>query len=173
MDDFEQFQAFQTCREFVRAIAGLLNRGAFSKDPVLATQLRKTMLSIYSNFAEGFERDGNREFAQFVSITKGSVGETLAQLLYALDFGRLPNTQSQPSFGVCQYRTTSRQSSDSSAIIITTASPFMWSNPQIIALPKACCPSFWTGASTGIPSFSFCKMAQVSSLLPSSTTTIS
>jgi len=89
MDDFEQFQAFQTCREFVRAIAGLLNRGAFSKDPVLATQLRKTMLSIYSNFAEGFERDGNREFAQFVSITKGSVGETLAQLLYALDFGYL------------------------------------------------------------------------------------
>jgi len=89
MDDFEQFQAFQTCREFVRAIAGLLNRGAFSKDPVLATQLRKTMLSIYSNFAEGFERDGNREFAQFVSITKGSVGETRAQLLYALDFGYL------------------------------------------------------------------------------------
>ena len=89
MDDFEQFEAFQKCREFVRAVAELLNQGAFSKDPVLVTQLRKTMLSIYSNFAEGFERDGNREFAQFVSITKGSVGETRGQLLYALDFGYL------------------------------------------------------------------------------------
>ena len=89
MDDFEQFEAFQKCREFVRAVAELLNRGDFSKEPVLVTQLRKTMLSIYSNFAEGFERDGNREFAQFVSITKGSVGETRAQLLYALDFGYL------------------------------------------------------------------------------------
>jgi four helix bundle protein len=76
MNDFEQFDAFQRCREFVRAVAEPLNRGVFSKDPVLVTQLRKTMLSIYSNFAEGFERDGNREFTQFVSIAKGSVGET-------------------------------------------------------------------------------------------------
>jgi four helix bundle protein len=89
MDDFEQFDAFQRCREFVRAVAELLNRGVFSKDPVLVTQLRKTMLSIYSNLAEGFERDGNREFSQFVSIAKGSVVETRGQLLYAFDFGYL------------------------------------------------------------------------------------
>ena len=66
---------------------------------ILATQIRKTMLSIYSNFAEGFERDGNREFSQFVSIAKGSVGETRVRLkpkgrdasmfLYAFDFGYL------------------------------------------------------------------------------------
>ncbi len=89
MDDFEQFDAFQRCREFVCAVAEPLNGGVFSKDPVLVTQLRKTMLSIYSNFAEGFERDSNREFSQFVSIAKGSVGETRGQLLYAFDFGYL------------------------------------------------------------------------------------
>jgi four helix bundle protein len=44
------------------------------------------LLSIYSNFGEGFERDGNREFAQFLSIAKGSIGETRGQLIYALDF---------------------------------------------------------------------------------------
>src|ERR1700676_3470122 len=49
--------------------------------------LRKTLLSVYSNIGEGFARDGNREFAQFVSIAKGSVGEIRAQLIYALDFG--------------------------------------------------------------------------------------
>src|SRR5271165_1233066 len=70
-------------------IARHLSRGAFSKDPVLTTALRKTLLSVYSNFGEGFERDGNREFAQFVSIAKGSLGETRAQLIYALDFGYL------------------------------------------------------------------------------------
>jgi four helix bundle protein len=43
------------------------------------------MLSIYSNFAEGFGRDGNREFTQFVSIAKGLVSETRGQLLYALE----------------------------------------------------------------------------------------
>ena len=38
MDDLEQFDAFQRCREFVRAVAELLNRGIFSRDPVLVTQ---------------------------------------------------------------------------------------------------------------------------------------
>ncbi len=89
MDDFTQFDAFERCREFARAIGAHLNRGVFAKDPVLTNALRKTLLSIYSNFGEGFERDGNREFAQFVSIAKGSVGETRAQLIYALDFGYL------------------------------------------------------------------------------------
>jgi four helix bundle protein len=89
MDDFTQFDAFDRCRDFARGIALHLTRGTFSKDPVLATALRKTLLSVYSNFGEGFERDGNREFAQFVAIAKGSIGETRAQLIYALDFGYL------------------------------------------------------------------------------------
>ena len=96
MDDFTQFDAFERCREFARGIARHLSRGAFSGDPVLTTALRKTLLSVYSNFGEGFERDGNREFAQFVSIAKGSLGETRAQLIYALDFGYLkPETFSE------------------------------------------------------------------------------
>ena len=89
MDDFTQFDAFERCREFARGVGKHLSRGAFSKDPVLTTALRKTLLSVYSNFGEGFERDGNREFAQFLSIAKGSIGETRAQLIYALDFGYL------------------------------------------------------------------------------------
>ena len=90
-----QFEAFEKCRLLVRTVATVINRGAFSKDLILATQLRKTMLSIYSNFGEGFERDGNREFAQFVSVSKGSVGELRAQLLYALDLGYLEREKSE------------------------------------------------------------------------------
>jgi four helix bundle protein len=86
MNDFTEFDAFQRCRDFARAVAEPLNARLFSKDPVLVNHLRKTLLSIYSNFAEGFERDGNREFSQFVSIAKGSVGEARGQLLYAVDF---------------------------------------------------------------------------------------
>src|ERR1700758_849268 len=89
MNDFTEFDPFQLCRDFARAIAVSLNGGVFARDPVLVTQLRKTIISIYSNFAEGFERDGNREFSQFVSISKGSVGEARGQLLYAVDFGYL------------------------------------------------------------------------------------
>jgi four helix bundle protein len=102
MNDFTEFDAFQLCRDFARAIAGPLNGGVFARDPVLVTQLRKTVISIYSNFAEGFERDRNREFSQFVSVSKGSVGEARGQLLYAVDFGYLQVEHFEPinSLGV-------------------------------------------------------------------------
>jgi four helix bundle protein len=91
--NFTDFDAFERAREFARALKIPLQKGAFSKDPTLIYQMRKSILSIYSNFTEGFERDGNREFAQYVSISKGSAGEIRGQLLYAVDFDYLPQTE--------------------------------------------------------------------------------
>ena len=48
-----------------------------------------------SNIAEGFERDGDKEFRQFLALAKGSVGELRSQLYVALDVGFV----SQPEFG--------------------------------------------------------------------------
>jgi four helix bundle protein len=42
-------------------------------------------MSITANIAEGFEREGNREFIQFLSTSKGSCGELQDHLYTALD----------------------------------------------------------------------------------------
>jgi four helix bundle protein len=87
MEEFTEFEAFQRCRAFTRELARLPKSGRFARDTELIHQMRKAMLSVYANFAEGFERDGNKEFAQFLSQAKGSVGELRGQMIYAFDNG--------------------------------------------------------------------------------------
>jgi four helix bundle protein len=82
---FEEIECWRKARELTRSIYSISLEGRFSKDFALRDQLRRAAISILSNIAEGFERDGNKEFVQFLSIAKGSCGETRAQLYVALD----------------------------------------------------------------------------------------
>lgn len=53
-------------------------------------QLTRSGLSIPSNIAEGYERDGDVEMARFLTIAKGSAGELRTQILIGIEAGYLP-----------------------------------------------------------------------------------
>src|SRR5260370_39733004 len=91
--DFRDFEAFKACRAFARDIGLLVRTRKFAPNRRLVDQLERASISILSNFAEGFEREGNSEFVQFLAISKGSIGELRAQLIYAVDLGLLPESQ--------------------------------------------------------------------------------
>lgn len=86
---FEDIAAWQKARMLTRRIYQVTGQGAFARDYELRNQIRRAAISSMSNIAEGFERDGNNEFRQFLAIAKGSAGEVKSQLYIALDAGYL------------------------------------------------------------------------------------
>jgi four helix bundle protein len=86
---FEDIEAWRIARELTRSVYELSNKGNFARDFGLKDQIRKASVSIMSNIAEGFERNGNKEFRQFLATAKGSAGEVRAQLYVAFDQGYL------------------------------------------------------------------------------------
>ncbi len=85
IERFEDIEAWKCSREIVNLVYAMSRNDRFARDFALVNQIRRAAISILSNIAEGFERNGDKEFIQFLSIAKGSCGEVRAQLYVALD----------------------------------------------------------------------------------------
>lgn len=89
LERFEEIEGWKKARELTKAIYEVTSSGDFSRDFGLRDQIRRASVSIMSNIAEGFERDGNSEFCHFLTQAKGSASEVKPQLYVALDAGYL------------------------------------------------------------------------------------
>jgi four helix bundle protein len=90
---FEDLEIWQEARELCRVIFKLISDEPFSKDHKLKDQIWSSSGSAMDNIAEGFDRGGNKEFCQFLYITKGSTGEVRSQSYRAFDCGYITEEQ--------------------------------------------------------------------------------
>lgn len=90
---FEDLFIWQKGIEFVREIYLLGEKKGLKNDFGLREQIRRAVVSIPTNIAEGFERRSRKEYLNFLNIAKGSSGEVRSLLYVAFEVGYIDETE--------------------------------------------------------------------------------
>ncbi len=87
---FEDLEIWQIARKLSLKVFHLTETGPVSRDYKFKDQIHASAGSVMDNIAEGFERSSQFEFVNFLSISKGSSGETRSQLYRGIDQNYFP-----------------------------------------------------------------------------------
>ncbi len=89
MSGFKDLKVWQQGKKLAVEVYLITKNESFRKDYTLRDQLRRAIVSIPSNIAEGDERGTNKEAVRFFYIAKGSLAELQTQLVIAHEIGYL------------------------------------------------------------------------------------
>ena len=84
---FEKLKAWQYSRRLVKLVYGLVKKLPKEETYALSDQIRRAIVSVSSNIAEGSGRMSKAEQRHFYEIAYGSLIEVYNQLLIAVDLG--------------------------------------------------------------------------------------
>ncbi len=82
---FEKLDVFKHARALVRSTYTLIEKFPYSERNGLSDQLRRAIVSVPSNIAEGLGRISDKEKIHFIEISYGSLMESLCQIQLARD----------------------------------------------------------------------------------------
>ena len=98
---FEDLEIFQSARKLCKEVYEITNGGEFHKDIRFVQQIHASAGSVMDNIAEGYEREGNKEFINFLYIAKGSCGEVRSQIIRDTDVGYIDNDTATKHYDDC------------------------------------------------------------------------
>ena len=90
---FEDLEVWQEARAIVQYVYRATSDHGYSRDFSLRDQVRRAVVSMMANIAEGFSRRSNREFVQYLFIAKASAAEVQSHFYVALDQGYVSQEQ--------------------------------------------------------------------------------
>jgi len=101
IEKFEDLEIWQRARIICQKVEELFQTTGVGKNFRLRNQMEGSSGSIMDNIAEGFDRDGNREFHNFLSISKGSTGELKSQVYRSYDKSLITESQQNELLELC------------------------------------------------------------------------
>lgn len=84
-DSFEELPIWQEAIKLARDIYMVTGRNNWRTEYELKNQLKRAVISVSSNIAEGYERQNKNELLRYLGISKGSLGEMKSQVYLALE----------------------------------------------------------------------------------------
>ena len=101
VDRFEDLDAWKVARELANQIYVFGRESGFSRDYGFKDQIQRAAVSVMNNIAEGFERGSNKDFAKFLFIARGSIGEVRSMLYLASDQKYITGEQFKDAYNLC------------------------------------------------------------------------
>jgi four helix bundle protein len=85
---FDEFEVHKKGVLLTKQVFELLNKSSFEKEFGFKDQIKRAVISITNNIAEGSEYNSNKQFIRYLKIAKGSCAEVRNMLVLAreLDF---------------------------------------------------------------------------------------
>jgi len=99
---FEDLIAWQRSKKLSVMVYNCTKNERFYRDFPLRDQMRRAVISVMSNIAEGFERHSPKEFQHFLSIARGSAAEVRSQIRLAMELGYVSEKESQEIIDLCE-----------------------------------------------------------------------
>lgn len=97
-----RFEDLEVWKRSARLSANLYKAMADLKDFGFRDQITRAGLSVPSNIAEGYERNSDKELANFLNYAKGSAGELRTQTYIGMEIGYIPRETGKEWIQECE-----------------------------------------------------------------------
>ena len=101
MESYRDLSVWQKSMDLVEEVYSLVKKLPHEEQFALSSQIRRAVVSIPSNIAEGYGRKSKKEYIRFLQIARGSKYEVETQLLICSRLGYLQKTDLSKSLDLC------------------------------------------------------------------------
>ena len=101
MNSYRELTVWQKSMDLVENVYTLVKKLPREEQYALSDQLRRAVVSIPSNIAEGYGRNAAKEYVRFLNIARGSKYEVETQLLICVRLHYLQQPEISLSMALC------------------------------------------------------------------------
>ena len=100
--DYKDFIVWQKSIDLAVEVYGLVKFLPNTETYALSDQMRRAVVSIASNIAEGQGRNSSKDFVHFLAIARGSQKELETQIYICIRLGYFTEEQAESALNLCE-----------------------------------------------------------------------